>query len=81
MNKNRKRIHINIFPDTETKKISKLIEKINPKKQKGKLGGFKFRKKPIQKELGPSENFFNQNKFSLIFIHVNINQNTTNPKI
>ena len=29
----------------------------------------------------PSEKFFNQNKFSLYFIHSKINQNTTNPKI
>ena len=29
----------------------------------------------------PSENFFNQNKFSLYFIHAKMNQNITNPKI
>ena len=28
----------------------------------------------------PSENFFNQNKFSVYFIHAKMNQNTTNPK-
>ena len=28
-----------------------------------------------------SKNLFNQNKFSLCFIHVKMNQNTTNPKI
>ena len=46
-------------------------------KQKGKLRGFKFRNKLIQKEVGPSENFFNQNEFSLYFIHAKINQNIT----
>ena len=29
----------------------------------------------------PSEKFFNQDKFSLYFIHAKMNQNTTNPKI
>ena len=29
----------------------------------------------------PSKNFFNQNKFSLYFIHAKINQNTTNLEI
>ena len=42
------------------KNKQKEIEKINPKKQKGKLGGFKLKKKPIQKEVGPSENLFNR---------------------